>query len=85
MMYDRYDEMVHFSKTQISMTADLTDSDSFQSLFDKLTKYSDNFYSRRFWLCIIDNFLSDNEELLDIIEAKSFKHSGYSNHMDVMP
>lgn len=84
MMYDRYDEMVHFSKTQISMTADLTDSDSFQSLFDKLTKYSDNFYSRRFWLCIIDNFLSDNEELLDIIEAKSFKHSGYSNHMDVM-
>ena len=84
MMYDRYDELVHFSKTQISMTADLTDSDSFQSLFDKLTKYAGNFYSRRFWLCIIDNFLSENEELLDIIESSSFQHSGYSNHMDVM-
>lgn len=83
-IYDRYDELVHFCKTQISMTALLTDSDSFQSVFEKLMQYSQNFYSRRFWLCIVDNFLSENEELLDIIEANSLKQYGYSNHMDVM-
>ena len=83
-MYDRYDELVHFCKTQISMTADLTDSDSFQGVFEKLMQYSQNFGSRRFWLCIVDNFLSEDEELLDIIESSSFKRNGYSNHMDVM-
>lgn len=81
---NKLDEQIHFNQVQINMSADLNDNSSFQGVFDKLTHYSSNFFSHRFWLCIVDNFLTVEEELSDIIDEKSYPHLGYSSHMDVV-
>jgi diguanylate cyclase (GGDEF)-like protein len=83
-LYERLDDYNRFSRDQIAMTADLTDNDSFQGVFDNLMKYSDNFCSDKFWLCIVDDFLSQKEVLADIIKESVFKRMGYSSTMDVM-
>lgn len=83
-VYRKLDDYKSFNNIQIIMTADLTDNNSFQGVFESLMKYSSNFFSRRFWMCIVDNFLIDEEELSDIIEEKSFRRNGYSGHMDLM-
>lgn len=81
---NKFDEQIHFNQIQINMSADLNDNTSFQGVFDKLTNYSNNFFSHRFWLCVVDNFLTEEEELSDIIDEQSYSHLGYSNHMDVV-
>ena len=43
-----------------------------------------NFFSHRFWLCVVDNFLTEDEELSDILDDNASLHFGYSNHMDVV-
>lgn len=83
-LYEKLDDYDRFSRDQIAMTADLTDNDSFQGVFDNLMKYSDNFCADKFWLCIVDDFLSQKEVLADIIEESTFKRVGYSATMDVM-
>lgn len=81
---NKYDDQIHFNQIQINMSADLNDNSSFQGVFDKLTHYENNFFSHRFWLCIVDNFLTEEEELSDIIDEQSYSHLGYSKHMDVV-
>ena len=81
---NRYDAQIQFNKDQINMTADLNDNTSFQGMFDKLTRYAKNFFSHRFWLCVVDNFLTEDEELSDILDDNASLHFGYSNHMDVV-
>lgn len=83
-LHDRLDDHRRFNNIQITMAADLTDNDSFQSVFTNLMKYADNFCSHKFWLCIVDDFLNEQEELSDIIVESSFKRIGYSNTMDLM-
>lgn len=83
-LYNRIDNWEHFQRRQIALAADLTDNDSFQGIFDNLKKYEDNFQSDRFWLCIVDDFLNQKENLMDIIEESSYKRVGYSASMDVM-
>lgn len=83
-MYQKLDDYKSFNNSQITMSADLTDNNSFQGVFEKLTKYADNFSSNRFWMCIVDNFLVNEEELSDIIEERAFHRNGYSGHMDVV-
>jgi len=83
-LYNRIDSWEHFQRRQIALAADLTDNDSFQGIFDNLKKYEDNFHSDRFWLCIVDDFLSQKENLMDIIEETNVNRVGYSDTMDVM-
>ncbi len=84
-LYDRIDSWEHFQRRQIALAADLTDNDSFQGIFDNLKKYQENFHSHRFWLCIVDDFLSQKESLMDIIEEDTaFIRAGFSDTMDVM-
>lgn len=83
-LYEQIDDYNHFNEIQVALAADLTDNDSFWGVFDNLTKYADNFCSDRFWLCIVDDFLSEKEVLADIIEESSFKRIGYSTRMDIM-
>ena len=83
-LYNRLDEYESFNRIQIAMAADLTDNDSFQGIFDNLMKYSDNFFTNKFWLCIVDDFLTQKEALSDIIEDSGIKRSGYSSVMNVM-
>lgn len=83
-LYERLNDYERFCGTQISMTADLTDNDSFQGVFEKLKKYAENFCAAQFWLCIVDDFLLEKEVLADIIEESNFKRLGYSSTMDIM-
>ena len=83
-LYDRLDEFENFSRIQIAMAAELTDNDSFQGVFDSLMKHSDNFFANKFWLCIVDDFLTQKEALSDIIEESGIKRSGYSSVMNAM-
>lgn len=83
-LYDRIDSWEHFQRRQIALAADLTDNDSFQGIFENLKKYAEHFHSDRFWLCIVDDFLNQKENLMDIIEESGFKRVGYSATMDVM-
>lgn len=83
-LYEQIDSYDNFNRMQIKMTADLTDNDSFQGVFSNLKKYVDNFLADRFWLCIVDDFLSEKEVLSDIIEESTFKRVGYSTTMDIM-
>lgn len=84
-LYDRLDDYDQFNRMQIAMMADLTDNDTFQGIFDKLIKYSENFFADKFWLCIVDDFLVQKEALSDIIEESSTKKRiGYSSAMDAM-
>lgn len=81
---NQFDGQIHFNQNQISMSADLNDSSSFQAIFEKLMNYEENFFSHRFWLCIVDNFLTVDEELSDILDESISKRFGYSSHMDVV-
>ena len=83
-LYEKMEDYSRFNRDQIDMTADLTDNDSFQGVFDNLKKYADNFCADTFWLCIIDDFLTQKEALADIIEESGFKRIRYSDTMDVM-
>ncbi len=82
-LYDQIAGYTAFNNRQIRMIADMTDSNSFQVVFEKVMKYTDNLFSHRFWVCIVDNFLNEHEEFSDILEEKSFQRIGYSSHMDV--
>ncbi len=81
---NKFDEQIHFNQNQINMSADLNDNNSFQAVFEKLMHYEKNFFSHRFWLCIVDNFLTEDEELSDILDERVSKRFGYSSHMDVV-
>ncbi len=83
-LYEKMADYSQFNRDQIDMVADLTDNDSFQGVFDNLKKYADNFCADTFWLCIIDNFLTQKEALADILEESGFKRIQYSDTMDVM-
>lgn len=83
-LYDRLDDYDRFNRNQIAMAADLTDNDSFQDVFDNLVKYSDNFFSDKFWLCIVDDFLVQKEAISDIIEESNMNRMHYSSTMNVM-
>ena len=83
-LYERLDDYEQFNREQIAMTADLTDNDSFQGVFDNLQNYAKNFFADKFWLCIVDDFLTQKEVLADIIEESTFKRVGYSATMDIM-
>jgi len=83
-LYDRLDDYDRFNRNQIAMAADLTDNESFQDVFDNLVKYSDNFFSDRFWLCIVDDFLVQKEAISDIIEESNMNRMQYSSTMNVM-
>lgn len=83
-LYDRIDRSSQFTEKQISMAADLTDNSSFHGVFSNLMRYGDTFGISRYWLCIVDNFLNESEELSDIIAGVSVSRSHYSDHMDMM-
>lgn len=83
-LYEKMDDYSQFNRDQIDMTADLIDNDSFQGVFDNLKKYAGNFCADTFWLCIIDDFLTQKEALADIIEESGYKRTKYSDTMDVM-
>ncbi|MCD7826818.1 MAG: GGDEF domain-containing protein [Clostridiaceae bacterium] len=84
-LYEQINAYDKFNRNQIAMTADLMDNDTFQGLFaDIMQKYSEDFYARKFWLCVVDDFLIEKEALTDIIEEAGFKRMGYSGKMDIM-
>lgn len=83
-LYDRLDRQLEFTKVQISMAAGLTDNNSFHGVFNDLMRYGDTFGVKKYWLCIVDDFLNETEELADIIAGASITRSQYSNHMDMM-
>ncbi len=66
------------------MAASLTDNETFQGVFTSLMRYADDFGVNRFWLCIVDNFLNETEELSDILADSTIVHNTYSDHMDMM-
>ncbi len=83
-LYNEIDSNKVFSNAQIRMTADLMDKNSFQEVFDAIRTYvEEEFSNDYFWLCIVDNFLTQ-EELSDIIEENRIMRRGYSNKVDLM-
>lgn len=83
-LYERLDAQHQFNEVQIAMAADLTDNNSFQDIFNKLMRYENTFGATRYWLCIVDDFLNETEELSDILSDNMLMRSSYSNHMDMM-
>ena len=83
-LHSRLNDHRHFSENQIYMAAALTDNDSFFGVFNNLMQYADEFRSNKFWLCIVDDFLVEQEELSDIIDKANFHRSGYSDKMNIM-
>ena len=83
-LFSAYELERVFGNQLISISSDIVDASSFQSVFERLMTYSSNFFSHRFWLCIVDNFLISDEEISDIIEENAFKRNSYSNRMDVV-
>lgn len=83
-LHSRLDAHRSFNEIQIAMSADLTDNETFQGVFHNLMRYADNFYTNKFWLCIVDDFLNEQEELSDIMTESAFKRNGYSSAMDMM-
>lgn len=83
-LYERLDRQHEFNEVQISMAADLTDNNTLQGIFNNLMRYKDTFGVSKYWLCIVDDFLHETEELADIIAGASITHSSYSSHMDMM-
>lgn len=84
-LFNSNDGYKSFMERQIRMTAELTDKESFQEAFESVKHYANEFSNDCFWLCIVDDFLTE-EEFSDIIEesAISYKRSGYSSKMDLM-
>lgn len=83
-LYDRFDRQQQFMEKQISMAADLTDNNSFHGVFSNLMRYGNTFGISKYWLCIVDDFLNETEELADIIAGTSMTRHKYSSHMDMM-
>ena len=82
-MFSKVELNTNFNSRQIRMTADLTDCKSFQEVFEKIKDYADEFSNPHLWLCVVDNFLIE-EEFSDILEESSHHLSGYSSKMDLM-
>lgn len=83
-LYDRLDRFESFTKKQIEFTEDLADNRSFQDLFDNLRKYPHFFFSDSFWLCIVDDYMSQKEALMDIIDDFKLIKTDYSQTMNLM-
>ncbi len=84
-LYDRLDSQHQFNEVQIAMAADLTDNDNFQGIFTNLMHYGDTFGAAKYWLCIVDDFLDEKEELADILSNNNTrKRSSYTSRMDMM-
>lgn len=83
-LHSRLNDHRHFNEIQIYMAANLTDNDSFFGVFDSIKQYADEFRSDKFWLCIVDDFLVEQEELSDIIDKSNFHRNGYSAKMNMM-
>lgn len=83
-LYERLDSQHQFNELQIAMAADLTDNTSFQGIFMKLMRYGEAFGVSKYWLCIVDDFLNETEELSDILSDTMYRRSSYSSHMDMM-
>lgn len=80
---DNIESTKWFNHRQIRMIADLTDKSSFQEVFESIKDYAGEFNTSRFWLCIVDDFLME-EEFSDILEDVNLKRNGYSSKMDLM-
>lgn len=84
-LYERLDSQHQFTEIQIAMAADLTDNHNFQGIFTNLMRYGDTFGSPKYWLCMVDDFLDEAEELADILSDNTIqKRSSYSSRMDLM-
>ncbi len=83
-LYKRLDDQKYFNEVQIAMAASLTDNETFQGVFTSLMRYADDIGVNRFWLCIVDDFLNETEELSDILADSTIVHNTYSGHMDMM-
>lgn len=84
-LYERLASHHQFNEIQIAMAADLTDNDNLQGIFTKLKRYGDTFGTSKFWLCIVNDFSNETEELSDILSKTNIpKRNSYSSRMDVM-
>lgn len=72
-----------FNQKQIRMIEDLSDKNSFPEVFESVKTYAAEFCTQGFWLCIVDDFLTE-EEFSDILEDTTLKRTGYSSRMDLM-
>ncbi len=82
-LYDNIESSKWFNARQIRMIADLTDKSSFQEVFESMKDYAGEFNASHFWLCIVDDFLME-EEFSDILEDAALKRNTYSSKMDLM-
>jgi hypothetical protein len=82
-MYNKIYENSLFSEKQISMIAILTNTHSFQEVFDGIKPYADKFPNKGLWLCVNDTLLNQ-EEFSDILEDSSHRRTGYSSRMDLI-
>ena len=82
-LHNQYDMAKGFDIKQMRMLGDLTDRDSFQAIFEGVKHYTNDFSNEHFWLCIVDNFLSE-EEFSDILESSHHQRTGYSSRMDLL-
>ncbi len=84
-LYERLDLQHQFNEIQIGMAADLTDNNNYQGIFTNLMHYGDTFGSPKYWLCIVNDFLDEAEELADILSDSNIqKRNSYSSRMDLM-
>lgn len=82
-LYNDIETTKIYNQHQIRMTADLSTKNSFQEVFDSIKEYTGEFLNHRFWLCIVDDYLTE-EEFSDIIEKSTIRRSCYSSKMDLM-
>ena len=84
-LFDRLDLQRQFNEIQITMAADLTDNYNFQGIFTNLMRYGETFGTPKYWLCIVDDFLDEAEELADILSNNNMhKRNNYTSRMDLM-
>ncbi len=83
-LYNQLDNFELFTKKQIEFTEDLADNRSFQDVFENLKKYPHFFFADSFWLCIVDDYMSKKEVLMDIIDDFRIIKTDYSQTMNLM-
>lgn len=83
-LYNQIDNFEYFTKKQIEFTEDLADNRSFQDVFENLRKYPHFFFADSFWLCIVDDYMSEKEVLMDIIDDFKVIKTDYSQTMNLM-